>query len=81
MKKEKTPKRKIKLLSINKMKLVLAVVMLVVEILAIIGSTIYGFHLEAVAIILFIIITFDYIQVLRTEMKGGLWYEIEDIEG
>ncbi len=74
-------RKRIKLPSLNKMKLVLAIVMLIAEIVAIIGSSMYGFQVGAVSLVFFVIITFDYIRVIRAEMKEGPWYEIEDIEG
>ena len=82
-KKIKIPKIKIptiKVPSINKVKLILALVMLVAEIIAMIGSSIYGFQVGAVTLILFAVITFDYIRVLRREEKEGPWYELENME-
>lgn len=85
MKKEKGPRKKlkipnIKIPSMNMMKLVLAVVMLVTEVVVIIGSSMYEFQAATVTFILFAIITFDYIRVIRAEMRAGPWYELEDME-
>jgi len=85
MKKEKNPKKKtriptIKIPSIYRMKLALAIIMLAAEILAVIGSSIYGFQMGAVSLVLFAIVTYDYIRILRAEEKGGSWYELDNIE-
>ncbi len=78
---EKKTRKRISFPSLNKMKLVLAIIRLVAEIMGIIGSSIYGFQAGAVSLVLFALITFDYIRVIRAEMREGPWYEIEDMEG
>jgi len=67
-------------INVHKIKLVFAVLMLIAEVVAMLGSVMRGLHAGAITLVLFAIITYDYIRILRTDAKSGPWYELEDIE-
>lgn len=64
----------------KKIKIVLAGIMIFAEIIAVVGSLIQGATVGAVALFFFIIITFDYIRVLRKQPQSERWYEVDEIE-
>lgn len=65
---------------VNRVKLVLAVLLLLADIVAMAASAMEGVYTIAFVFLLLGGITLDYIRITRVETKQGKWFELEDVE-
>lgn len=68
------------ILIMNRVKLVLAVILLLADITAVVACTIDGSYAAVFVFLLLGGITLDYIRITRAETKQGKWYKLEDVE-
>ncbi len=68
------------ILVLNRVKLVLAVLVLVADVIATATCAVGEFYAGAFTFLLLGGITLDYIRIARAEMGAGPWYELEDVE-
>ena len=71
---------KITILVLNRVKIVLAVLVLIADVLATAACAIGEFYAGVFTFLLLGAITLDYIRIARAELKAGPWYELEDVE-
>ena len=71
---------KITILLLNRVKLVLAIPVLIADIVGTVACAMREFYVGVVVFFLLGFITLDYIRISWAEMKAGLWYELEDVE-
>ena len=71
--------KKIKL-NLNRVKIVLGVIMLVLDVAGIISAWLEPFYPGVVTFALLSIVTLDYIRVVRKELQLGPWYKLDNIE-
>ena len=60
---------------IEVLKMTIALFLIIVEFIALFMMVSLGFYIEGMAFIIFGLIYFDYIRVIRMELKKQNWYE------
>ncbi len=68
------------ILVLNRMKIVLAILVLMADVIAVAASAMGEFYAGAFLFFLLGAVTLDYIRIARTELKAGPWYELENVE-
>ena len=66
--------------SLNHIKIVLAIIVLIFDLVGVMSSWMGAFYPGVVTFILLSIVTLDYARVIRKELKLGPWYELDNID-
>lgn len=65
---------------VNRVKIVLAVLVLIFDLMGAMASWMRVFYPGVVTFLLLGAVTLDYIRITRRELKLGPWYELESID-
>ncbi len=72
--------KKSTVLVFNRVKIGLAIIMLIADIIATAACIIDAFYAGIAIFFLLSYITLDYIRIARSELKAGLWYEMKKMD-